>query len=723
MKLYQEHNEVESSGTLAEANFGIEYNSKIARMLSEQVYSDPILAVTREYTCNAWDAHTMVGKDEPIHIVVPNELNPVWSVRDFGPGLSQSQIMGTPENKFRGLFNTYGKSGKDDSDLFIGGFGVGSKAGFAYTKQSSAFTVTSWHAGVKNVFTAHMNENGIPNIQLMACEPSDEPSGVEISIPVNRKDISTFVARTKAVVQYAKVFPKISGAPIELEKIEYVSEGKGWKRRKCAGYTYGYGILCSVVVLGGVGYPLDANQFSDAARIVADGGFEIELPIGSVELSLSRESLSYDERTVTYLQARLSEIAAEVQEQYNKQLDDMKVSYWDKCIKFKQLKNDPIMAYTNKKFKHKGKTIETTFSVSVNEDIFSTISSNSCTPRSRPRWSKNYSVTPSEHFYIVWDNGSSLRVKPKYRRLIKETFKGKLNPYSYQTWWTAVVVRARTELEFSKIRAKLGWPPNVIKLHEVEDMYEEEPESDPTQKRDKNDLTRNVSCLYNSHGSSDKSYFESTVVDFATTEQTFYVWTRGYKLYKNSEYEGTAILPQTMARLVTALRDEGLLGKETLHCIPSTYERHIINNKNFVNVFDMVSKIVLDDAVLQDASNYAEVEDKKFLEWYGHKHEFFKAKEKYKETNLYQVCRTYKSQKDGRTKLAKAYARYEAVKKTFELLGLPDIQLPASTTKKLIDFSIYPMLEFVPGYYMLNDEKYQTIINYIKECESKNVPV
>jgi hypothetical protein len=60
MKVHQEKNEIESSGDLAQANFGLEFNPKIARMLSEQVYSDPILAVVREYICNAWDAHTIL---------------------------------------------------------------------------------------------------------------------------------------------------------------------------------------------------------------------------------------------------------------------------------------------------------------------------------------------------------------------------------------------------------------------------------------------------------------------------------------------------------------------------------------------------------------------------------------------------------------------------------------------------------------------------------------
>lgn len=103
MKVTTEHNEVVTSGDLAQANFGVEWSSKIARMFSDQVYSDPILAPVREYLCNAWDAHKLVGKEDvPVVVHVPTLLEPHWSVRDFGPGLSQAQIMGTPENNFRG---------------------------------------------------------------------------------------------------------------------------------------------------------------------------------------------------------------------------------------------------------------------------------------------------------------------------------------------------------------------------------------------------------------------------------------------------------------------------------------------------------------------------------------------------------------------------------------------------------------------------------------------
>ena len=75
--------------------FGIKKEgiSHIFNVLRNQLYSDKILAVIREYSCNAVDAHIDIGKNEtPILVTLPSKLSLEFKVRDFGRGLSETEI-------------------------------------------------------------------------------------------------------------------------------------------------------------------------------------------------------------------------------------------------------------------------------------------------------------------------------------------------------------------------------------------------------------------------------------------------------------------------------------------------------------------------------------------------------------------------------------------------------------------------------------------------------
>ena len=86
---------VESHGIKDSVKFGIKASGlhHILGILRNQLYSDKILAVIREYTCNAVDAHTEgMCPERPIEVTLPNRMNPNFKVRDFGPALSDEDI-------------------------------------------------------------------------------------------------------------------------------------------------------------------------------------------------------------------------------------------------------------------------------------------------------------------------------------------------------------------------------------------------------------------------------------------------------------------------------------------------------------------------------------------------------------------------------------------------------------------------------------------------------
>src|SRR6476660_5010943 len=83
------------------------------------LYSDAIMAVIREYSTNALDAHRESGLHMPITVCVPTTLRPTFSVEDFGVGMSTDQLLN--------LYSSYGASTKRETNEQTGMLGLGSK--------------------------------------------------------------------------------------------------------------------------------------------------------------------------------------------------------------------------------------------------------------------------------------------------------------------------------------------------------------------------------------------------------------------------------------------------------------------------------------------------------------------------------------------------------------------------------------------------------------------
>lgn len=145
--------ETSTSGSLGSSYFGAEEQSLVHlfRVLRDSLYSDKPLAVLREYGANAWDEHREAGKpDVPIKVTLPTPLEASVIIRDFGRGLSHQSVLK--------LLTMYGASLKRDTNNAVGKYGIGAKSGFAY---NDAFTVTSFHGGLKMVFHAFLDETDV----------------------------------------------------------------------------------------------------------------------------------------------------------------------------------------------------------------------------------------------------------------------------------------------------------------------------------------------------------------------------------------------------------------------------------------------------------------------------------------------------------------------------------------------------------------------------------
>lgn len=290
MILTQEKQQVEITGFDENESklFNIKQNRQMFDLLSSNIYSDKITACLREYSCNALDSHIAAGRAElPFTVHLPNHFEPWFSVRDYGVGLSHDQVMN--------LYTTYGESSKTNSNDFVGALGLGSKSAFAYSDQ---FTVTARYDGAMRQYSAYVNEDGTPCIMMLSEEPTDECNGVEIYMAVAEKDFDQFAKKAATVFFRFPVTPEITGNVIEMPVVKYVVDKPEYKLRE---RNSRYDNQKSYAIQGPVAYPIDAELITEMTpedqRILNNTPFDIHFPIGSVNISASRERLTYDKMT------------------------------------------------------------------------------------------------------------------------------------------------------------------------------------------------------------------------------------------------------------------------------------------------------------------------------------------------------------------------------------------------------------------------------------------
>lgn len=311
MKIATQTNNVVRSNVGEETEFTIESNAKMFRVLSDTMYQNKIGSMVREVSCNAYDSHVEAGKaDVPFTIHMPDEMEPFFSVRDYGIGLD--------DNGVRSVFSTYGRSSKENNNAVIGAFGLGSKTPFAYT---DAFVIIAMKDGVRRQYSAFINERGRPAVTLLDEAPTTEDNGVEIQVPVvNTNDIRKFIHETEQQLAFFPVKPIITNYEFDMRYPNTALTGSGYLN--CASVTVGTGhdSLRGVwAVQGVVGYRVDValvcsnikHENGEFLKMVADSAL-IQFDMGLLEVTASREGISYTPATFASFNAKLDAARSEL---------------------------------------------------------------------------------------------------------------------------------------------------------------------------------------------------------------------------------------------------------------------------------------------------------------------------------------------------------------------------------------------------------------------------
>jgi hypothetical protein len=300
--------------------FRIRNSAKAFSILSSGLYANKIRAVIRELSCNAVDSHAAAGNvTTPFDVHLPNSLEPHFSIRDYGTGLSHEQVTN--------IYTTYFESTKTNSNAFIGALGLGSKSPFSYTDN---FTVTAIQNGRKGIYTAFINETGVPSIAQMMEEATNEPAGVEVKFAVNsRYDFDKFRQEARIVYKHFALRPVVSGngdfgfVDAEYESRDIVPGVHSFKNSSG-----------SAAVMGNIAYPIDipaADQSLGDLRNLLGCGLEMHFAIGELDFQASREGLSYIPSTIESIKTKLEAVNAALSLVLAKEADAIE-NLWDRAV-------------------------------------------------------------------------------------------------------------------------------------------------------------------------------------------------------------------------------------------------------------------------------------------------------------------------------------------------------------------------------------------------------
>ena len=287
--------------------------------LRDKIYSNKIQAVVREYICNAVDEHNKHGVDRPVEIKMTGLGidQAVFSVRDHAKGLSEDGV--------RKIFGMYFKSTKSETNDSIGGFGVGSKAGHAYT---DSFNIISHHEGVKTSYSCMLGagDNNVPvgHIYKMDSRPTEQ-TGIEINLEVKAtksQDTSRYRSRETTDVEKFKheiiKFIQYAHSPITANIFDLTYSTPKQKHTKTIdGFTISLVdkfFTMETHSYNGNSYKLDVIPSNPQAKFkmgdVVYGSLDVPYgshfqshtmvvvtaPMGSIDIPISREGMEKTER-------------------------------------------------------------------------------------------------------------------------------------------------------------------------------------------------------------------------------------------------------------------------------------------------------------------------------------------------------------------------------------------------------------------------------------------
>jgi hypothetical protein len=333
-----------TAGATREIAIGFQANAVAFYAQISGLAEDKVGYPMRELNTNAWDAtRARYGADVPDdrrpELTLPTSLTPIFRVRDYGFGMNH-ELMETVYGQM------YASTKRESSDE-VGGWGIGRFSSFGYLigrEGAASYRVTSIAdeadgRRLKTIWTVSINRNGTPVLrELMSMETTEE-TGLEVSFDVRREDIQTFHNRARTILWSFDPRPRIT-PEFEWPENEVLASGEGWTYYGGSTSPFGSGPRLPFhgpqVRMGCVTYPIDLNQIEGARGLLdANEPVLFDAGIGTLSVTLSREGLAYDERTVATLSTLISTFASAVADTVQERVTAA-TTYFEACTVFEQ---------------------------------------------------------------------------------------------------------------------------------------------------------------------------------------------------------------------------------------------------------------------------------------------------------------------------------------------------------------------------------------------------
>lgn len=270
-------------------------NGAAFAILSDAIYQHKLAAIVRELSCNAYDSHVEAGKaDVPFTIALPNHLSSNLIISDEGVGLDDIGV--------RKVFASYFNSTKTNSNDMTGGMGIGAKSVFSY---SNSFTIVARKDGVERVYNAFIGEAGVPQVQIVSHEDTEEKNGVSIYVPIKEQDYSLVESETSVIASMFKTIPNVTGKTgfkLHREDVYEQIEKTGYAKIPRFSSSKLYSTNRHYALMGNVIYPIPLTVTTEVSHFISalinsNEAIVIPFNVGDLTPAASRESLSLNEKT------------------------------------------------------------------------------------------------------------------------------------------------------------------------------------------------------------------------------------------------------------------------------------------------------------------------------------------------------------------------------------------------------------------------------------------
>lgn len=261
--------------------------------LLTNLYKDPELAVIREYYTNALDAHVEAGVNKAVLITLPSWDDPVYKVQDFGCGMSREDITN--------IYAQYGASTKRNTNDQVGAFGLGCKSALTITQQ---FTLVSIKDGFKTTALIAKSVSGVNTVNIVSNVVTSEGNGTTIKIPVPGRPYD-FNNKAEQFFAFSKPGSVLVNGKAPAYALDTASKVEDPSDPSMHLFLKPRGEGDSYVIMGSVPYALSSSEIRlslERLDIDASSSFVrmpkyFPVPIGSVDLTPSREGIRFTDKT------------------------------------------------------------------------------------------------------------------------------------------------------------------------------------------------------------------------------------------------------------------------------------------------------------------------------------------------------------------------------------------------------------------------------------------